>query len=417
MVNSNPETVSTDYDTSARLYFEPVSTEDVLAVCESEQPAGVICQFGGQTPLRLAHDLERAGFRVLGTSPAAIDLAEDRAKFAEVLRELEIPAPAHGEARDPVEARAVAREIGFPVVVRPSYVLGGRAMEIVYEEDGARAVRGRRAAAASPDHPDPDRSVPRGGDRDRRRRGLRRHGRVRRRGDGAHRGGGRAFGRLVLSDTAGHAVRRRAGRGRADHDGALARRLGVRGLINLQLASKDERIWVLEANPRASRTVPFVSKVTGVPLAKVATHVLLGRTLARARGRGHDPDRTPTTTCDCRTRRSRRPCSRSAGSPASTRCSVPRCVRRGRSWGSTSIRAGRSRRRSVRAAPRSRARARCSSRSRTATSARSCIRANASPTSGSGCSRRGGPPPCSSARGSRSLESRRCPNTGVRSST
>ncbi|MGH2590642.1 MAG: carbamoyl-phosphate synthase large subunit, partial [Actinomycetota bacterium] len=152
MVNSNPETVSTDYDTSSRLYFEPVSTEDVLAVCEAEDPVGVICQFGGQTPLGLAHDLEAAGFRVLGTPPAAFDLAEDRGKFAEVLRELGIPAPPHGEARDLDEARAIAARIGYPVVVRPSYVLGGRAMEIVYGEDELEGFVAT-AAEASPDHP------------------------------------------------------------------------------------------------------------------------------------------------------------------------------------------------------------------------------------------------------------------------
>ncbi|MEX2420675.1 MAG: carbamoyl-phosphate synthase large subunit, partial [Actinomycetota bacterium] len=152
MVNSNPETVSTDYDTSSRLYFEPVSAEDVLAVCEAERPMGVICQFGGQTPLRLAHDIEAAGFKVLGTPAEAIDLAEDRAKFAELLRELEIPAPPHGEARDPAAAREVAARIGYPVLVRPSYVLGGRAMEIVYEESELERFV-TSAAEASPDHP------------------------------------------------------------------------------------------------------------------------------------------------------------------------------------------------------------------------------------------------------------------------
>ena len=152
MVNSNPETVSTDYDTSARLYFEPLSTEDVLAVCEAERPIGVICQFGGQTPLRMARDLEAAGFPVLGTPAASIDLAEDRGKFAELLRELGIPAPEHGEAHDLDEARAIAARIGYPVVVRPSYVLGGRAMEIVYGEDELERFVAS-AAAAGPDHP------------------------------------------------------------------------------------------------------------------------------------------------------------------------------------------------------------------------------------------------------------------------
>jgi carbamoyl-phosphate synthase large subunit len=277
MVNSNPETVSTDYDTSSRLYFEPVSTEDVLAVCEAEDPVGVICQFGGQTPLRLAHDLEAAGFRVLGTPPAAIDLAEDRGKFAEVLRELGIPAPPHGEARDLDEARAIAARIGYPVVVRPSYVLGGRAMEIVYGEDELEGFVAT-AAEASPDHPvlidrflegaievDVD-AVSDGSDVF--------VGAVMEHIEeaGVHSGDSSCqIPPATLSDEELDEVERIVR--------TLARRLGVVGLINLQLAVKDERIWVLEANPRASRTVPFVSKAVGVPLAKVATLVLLGRTL------------------------------------------------------------------------------------------------------------------------------------------
>ena len=147
MINSNPETVSTDYDTSARLYFEPVSTEDVLAVCETERPVGVICQFGGQTPLRIARDIEAAGFPVLGTPTVSIDLAEDRGKFAELLHEAGIPAPEHGEAHDLDEARVIAARIGYPVVVRPSYVLGGRAMEIVYGEDELERFVASAAAA------------------------------------------------------------------------------------------------------------------------------------------------------------------------------------------------------------------------------------------------------------------------------
>jgi carbamoyl-phosphate synthase large subunit len=290
MVNSNPETVSTDYDTSARLYLEPLSAEDVLAVCEAERPVGVICQFGGQTPLRLAHDLERAGFQVLGTPPAAIDLAEDRAKFAELLRELGIPAPEHGEARDPAEALAVARAIGFPVVVRPSYVLGGRAMEIVYEE-GELERFVTTAAEASPDHPvlidrflegaieiDVD-AIADGSDVF--------IGAVMEHIEeaGVHSGDSSCLiPPATLSEEELDEVARITT--------VLARRLGVRGLINLQLASKDERIWVLEANPRASRTVPFVSKVTGVPLAKVATHVLLGRTLRELQEEGVLPSDT-----------------------------------------------------------------------------------------------------------------------------
>jgi carbamoyl-phosphate synthase large subunit len=287
MINSNPETVSTDYDTSARLYFEPLSTEDVLAVCEAERPIGVICQFGGQTPLRMAKELEAAGFPVLGTPASSIDLAEDRGKFAGLLLELEIPAPEHGEANDLEEARAIAARIGYPVVVRPSYVLGGRAMEIVDGDDELERFVGS-AAAAGPDHPvlidrylegaieiDVD-AVSDGTDVF--------IGAVMEHIEeaGIHSGDSSCqIPPATLSDDELDEVERITR--------TLALRLDVRGLINLQLASKDERIWVLEANPRASRTVPFVSKVTGVPLAKVATCVMLGRTLAELRDEGLVP--------------------------------------------------------------------------------------------------------------------------------
>jgi carbamoyl-phosphate synthase large subunit len=287
MVNSNPETVSTDYDTSARLYFEPVSAEDVVAVCRSETPVGVIVQLGGQTPLKLARTLEAEGFRVLGTRPEAIDLAEDRGKFASVCAELGISAPPHGEARTPGEARAIAARIGYPVVVRPSYVLGGRAMDIVYGEDELdRFVAS--AAEASPGHPVLiDRFV---------------EGAIEIDVDavcdgtevfvgavmehieeaGVHSGDSScAIPPTTLSDEELDEAERITG--------VLARRLGVRGLLNLQLAVKDERIWVIEANPRASRTVPFVSKVTGVPMAKVASHVMLGRSVADLRAEGWLP--------------------------------------------------------------------------------------------------------------------------------
>jgi carbamoyl-phosphate synthase large subunit len=287
MINSNPETVSTDYDTSARLYFEPLSTEDVLAVCEAERPIGVICQFGGQTPLRMAKELEAAGFPVLGTPASSIDLAEDRGKFAGLLRELDIPAPEHGEANDLEEARAIAARIGYPVVVRPSYVLGGRAMEIVDGDDELERFVAS-AAAAGPDHPvlidrflegaieiDVD-AVSDGTDVF--------IGAVMEHIEeaGIHSGDSSCqIPPATLSDDELDEVERITR--------TLALRLDVRGLINLQLASKDERIWVLEANPRASRTVPFVSKVTGVPLAKVATSVMLGRTLAELRDEGLVP--------------------------------------------------------------------------------------------------------------------------------
>jgi len=279
MVNSNPETVSTDYDTSNRLYFEPVSAEDVLPVCRAERPVGVIVQLGGQTPLKLAHTLEAEGFAVLGTRPDAIDLAEDRGKFAALCEEIGLPAPPHGEANDPEEARGVASRIGYPVVVRPSYVLGGRAMEIVYGEDELERFV-RTAAAASPDHPvlidrflegaievDVD-AVSDGTDVY--------VGAVMEHIEeaGVHSGDSScAIPPPTLSDDELDEVERITG--------LLALRLGVRGLLNLQLAVKDERIWVLEANPRASRTVPFVSKATGVPLVKVAAMVLIGRPLAK----------------------------------------------------------------------------------------------------------------------------------------
>jgi carbamoyl-phosphate synthase large subunit len=287
MVNANPETVSTDYDTSARLYVEPVSAEDVLAVCRAESPVGVIVQLGGQTPLKLARTLEAEGYRVLGTRPDAIDLAEDRGKFAEVCRSLGISAPAHGQARTPAEARAIAARVGYPVVVRPSYVLGGRAMEIVYAEDELdRFVAS--AAEASPEHPvlvdrflegaieiDVD-AVCDGTDVF--------VGAVMEHIEeaGVHSGDSScAIPPSTLSDEELDEVERITA--------ALAHRLGVRGLMNLQLAVKDERVWVLEANPRASRTVPFVSKVTGVPLAKIGTLVLLGRSLAELAADGSVP--------------------------------------------------------------------------------------------------------------------------------
>jgi len=279
MINSNPETVSTDYDTSSRLYFEPLTAEDVLAVCRAERPVGVIAQFGGQTPLRLARTLQEEGFPILGTSADAIDLAEDRGKFAQVLRELEIPAPPHGEARTMEEARAIAEQVGYPVVVRPSYVLGGRAMEIVYDAEELEHFV-RTAAEASPDHPvlidrflegaievdvdavaDLDGGVFIGA--------VMEHIEE----AGVHSGDSSCqIPPATLSDDELDTIE--------DITRRLARRLGVIGVLNLQLAVKDERIWVLEANPRASRTVPFVSKVIGESLARVATLVLMGRTLA-----------------------------------------------------------------------------------------------------------------------------------------
>jgi carbamoyl-phosphate synthase large subunit len=288
MVNSNPETVSTDYDTATRLFFESLAVEDVLAVCRAERPVGVIAQLGGQTPLSLARVVQDAGFAILGTSPDAIDLAEDRGRFAEILRELDIPAPPHGEARTADEARSVAHRIGYPVVVRPSYVLGGRAMEIVYDdEELARFVTA--AAEASPEHPvlidrflegaievDVDAVCDATGDVF--------IGAVMEHIEeaGVHSGDSSCqIPPATLSDDEIDTIE--------DITRRIGRRLGVVGLLNLQLAVKDERIWVLEANPRASRTVPFVGKVIGVSLARVTTLVLTGATLSDLRRAGVVP--------------------------------------------------------------------------------------------------------------------------------
>ena len=271
MVNCNPETVSTDYDISDRLYFEPLTIEDVLAVVEREQPLGVVAQFGGQTPLRLARTLVAEGVPILGTDPAAIDLAEDRERFGGLLAELGLRAPEWAIAGDADEAVAVAERIGYPVLVRPSYVLGGRAMRVCYGADDVRALPVVAELARRP--------LPRGRDRGRRRRGLGRRDGADRRRHAARRGGGRALGRLGLRDAAALARSRARGRAaspdRRDRPG-----LGVRGLVNVQFALHEGEIYVLEANPRASRTVPFVEKAVGVDLVGLACRVALGERLA-----------------------------------------------------------------------------------------------------------------------------------------
>jgi carbamoyl-phosphate synthase large subunit len=294
MVNCNPETVSTDYDTSDRLYFEPLTLEDVLAICDKEQPWGVIVQFGGQTPLKLAVPLTKAGVPLLGTSADAIDRAEDRERFGEVMAKLKLHAPAWGIARSLDEARAVARTIGFPVMVRPSYVLGGRAMERVYDarglEDYFARVMGSGVGAATA-------------------------------GSGSDEGAAVGFPLLidqfladaveldvdVVADATGAVVVggvmehiEEAGIHSGDSACSLppyslpadvideckrqarllAVELGVVGLMNVQLAVHGGEVYVLEVNPRASRTIPFVSKAIGVPLAKIAAKVMTGRTLA-----------------------------------------------------------------------------------------------------------------------------------------
>jgi carbamoyl-phosphate synthase large subunit len=287
MVNCNPETVSTDYDTSDRLYFEPVSAEDVLAVCEAEDPEGVIVQLGGQTPLHLAAELEAEGFRILGTSPASIDLAEDRGRFAALCRRLGVAQPPHGHAASAEEAVAVAATIGYPVVVRPSYVLGGRAMEIVYGDRELERYLARATEAGSDRPVLVDRFLEGAIEVDVDAVADGREvfvGAVMEHIEeaGVHSGDSSCtIPPVTLSDQELDEVE---GRTRV-----LAEALQVRGLLNIQFAVKDERVWVLEANPRASRTVPFVSKATGVPLAKVAARVLVGDRLADLRAEGVVP--------------------------------------------------------------------------------------------------------------------------------
>jgi carbamoyl-phosphate synthase large subunit len=278
MVNCNPETVSTDYDTSDRLYFEPLTFEDVLAIVDRERPLGVIVQFGGQTPLKLAVPLQQAGVPILGTSPDAIDRAEDRQRFSALLDKLGLQQAPGATARSLPEARTIAAAIGYPVLVRPSYVLGGRAMEIVHDdEDLTRYMT--EAVRVSPEHPilvdkflddaieidvdavaDEDRSLVGGVMEHIEKAGI--HS-----GDAAC-----ALPPYSLGDEQIRALR-------AQTQG-LARALGVVGLINVQFAVRNDVIYVLEVNPRASRTVPFVSKAVGVPLAKVATRAMLGEPIA-----------------------------------------------------------------------------------------------------------------------------------------
>ncbi len=278
MINCNPETVSTDYDTSDRLYFEPLTVEDVLAVIEVEQPEGVIVQFGGQTPLRLARALEEAGVKLLGTPVDAIDLAEDRGRFGALLRRLEIRHPSYGTAFSAEEAQVVAEDVGFPLLVRPSYVLGGRAMEICYSTEGLNAYL-EENVKADPKHPllldrfledaievDVDAlcdgsevSVA----------GIMQHVEE----AGVHSGDSACvLPPMSLGEEMLAQIRETTTR--------IALELGVIGLINIQYAVARGELYVIEANPRASRTIPFVSKAIGTPLAKVACRLMLGEKLS-----------------------------------------------------------------------------------------------------------------------------------------
>ncbi len=281
MVNSNPETVSTDYDTSTRLYFEPLTREDVLHVIEREQPVGVIVQLGGQTPLNLAVPLARAGVRILGTSSDSIDRAEDRERFRQLLDKLGLRQPMSATATSFDRAAAIAREVGYPVLVRPSYVLGGRAMMICYDERQLETYMAK-AVAASPDRPilvdkfledaievdvdciaDGETVVVGGYMEHIEEAGI--HS-----GDSAC-----AMPPITLTDEVVDELRHQTR--------AMALELGVRGLMNVQYAIRNDVVYVLEVNPRASRTIPFVSKVIGVSLANLATKVMMGKTLAELR--------------------------------------------------------------------------------------------------------------------------------------
>src|ERR1051325_5077236 len=277
MVNCNPETVSTDYDTSDRLYFEPLTFEDVMNIVDVEKPVGVIVQFGGQTPLNLAMRLHHAGVKVIGTSPDSIDLAEDRKRFGALLNELGIPQPENGMAASVEEARAVAARIGYPVLVRPSYVLGGRAMAIVYDQEALETYM-RTAVDASPERPVLiDKFLERAAEFDVDAladetacviAGIQEHIEE----AGIHSGDSSCVLPPVRIDpehleTMRHYTRK------------LAKALSVSGLMNIQFAIRDHRVYVLEVNPRASRTVPFVSKATGVPIARIAALVMAGQKL------------------------------------------------------------------------------------------------------------------------------------------
>ncbi len=277
MINSNPETVSTDFDISDKLYFEPLTLEDVLEIVRWERPKGVVVQLGGQTPLRLTKPLEAAGVPILGTPPDSIDIAEDRGRFEALADRLGVPQPANGAARSVEEAVKVAERIGFPVLVRPSYVLGGRAMEIVYDEGSLRDYF-EKAARVAPEHPVLiDRFLEDAfeGDVDALADGTRCviGGVMQHIEDaGVHSGDSACvLPPYLIGDRQVDEMRR--------YTKAFAAALGVVGLINVQYAIKDGVVYVLEVNPRGSRTVPFVSKATGVPLAKLAAAVMTGHTL------------------------------------------------------------------------------------------------------------------------------------------
>jgi carbamoyl-phosphate synthase large subunit len=279
MINCNPETVSTDYDITDKLYFEPLTLEDVLNVLEHEQPDGVIVTFGGQTPLKLAHAIDEAGFRILGTSPEGIDLAEDRKRFGKLIDELKIPCPKYGTATTVDEAITIAARIGYPVLVRPSYVLGGRSMQICYNDASLREYMSR-AINVSPERPIlVDQFLENAYEFD---------------VDAVCDGGGGDAKRIVIGGVMQHIEEAGVHSGDSscvlppynitneqfdrliEYTRTLARALNVVGLMNIQFAMQDDDIYVLEVNPRASRTVPFISKARGVSLAQIATWLMVG---------------------------------------------------------------------------------------------------------------------------------------------
>lgn len=277
MINCNPETVSTDYDTSDKLYFEPLTIEDVMSIIDLEKPLGVIVQFGGQTPLNLSVQLAKAGVNILGTSPDAIDRAEDRKRFQQLVKKLGLLQPDNDTATSVPEAVQIAKKIGYPVVVRPSYVLGGRAMEIVYDE-GELEEYMKNAVKASPEHPilidkfledaieiDVD-AISDG--KDCVIGGIMEHIEQ----AGIHSGdSAMVLPTFSISEEIVDKVRQ--------FTHALAKELNVKGLLNIQYAVRHNKVFILEVNPRASRTVPFISKATGVALANLATKIMLGKTL------------------------------------------------------------------------------------------------------------------------------------------
>src|SRR2546425_9383573 len=286
MVNSNPETVSTDFDTSDKLFFEPLTLEDVLHIYQREKCWGAIPQFGGQTPLNLALGLQKNGVNIIGTSPQSIEIAEDRKLFAALLRRLDIPQPPNGIATNEAEALVVAKQLGYPILVRPSFVLGGRAMQIVYADSELQHYL-RFAVEASPERPvlvdkfledatevDVD-CIADVGQFHQPAQGTSVIGGILEHIEfaGVHSGDAA----MVLPP---HTLSKSVIQTIREYTHAMARELSVIGLMNVQYAVKGEMVYVLEVNPRASRTVPFVSKAIGVPLAKLAAKVMAGRNLS-----------------------------------------------------------------------------------------------------------------------------------------